>query len=464
MPLYRKRPKKSFLSQDAPTDEIISAFKFKQPSEIFQIEEIIPGKEAEKREQVGIKISETRNEDQKQTSHRTISKYPQEGILQEIVDNIDVISSLSDEINDMFSETHQEGNNMKTEFQGDGDENSKKKKSNNLRYSQAKDKKKELLNSTKGKEDRSSQRSMNRTPVKEAFKQFLLQKETKLDESLISSQSSDISLNDPIIRETYSQFIGKKDKFTRVNTPKGLTHYDKMKWLQEQRIVGVFVLCDKCDKTRYLEEIEDPTELPDKWYCEDNKDPLHNRCEIPEEKFPVHIQEDWIHNLYNAGSIVWARVCGYPWWPGMIDDDPNTESYYWLDDDIDTVPSWYHVTFFDQKQVSRAWLKPHEIMAFNKVNYNPNPDSLKFRCFKTRINFAIKQANEALGMSLRERLSVYSFLERFEKPIKKPKDVLKETKKKTLLKRGGEQEIKSRKKKPTSELKELESFEILFRL
>lgn len=116
----------------------------------------------------------------------------------------------------------------------------------------------------------SSQVSLNDPPVKEAFKNFLIKKKVVKEKNIISSQTSDISLNDPVIRDTYSQFMTKKEKFARVNTPKGLTHYDKMKWLQGQRNVGVYVHCDSCDKIRFLEEINDPTVLPDKWYCKDN--------------------------------------------------------------------------------------------------------------------------------------------------------------------------------------------------
>jgi hypothetical protein len=27
---------------------------------------------------------------------------------------------------------------------------------------------------------------------------------------------------------------------------------------------------------------------------------------------------------------VWGRLDGYPWWPALVDDDPDTEQYYWL--------------------------------------------------------------------------------------------------------------------------------------
>lgn len=34
-------------------------------------------------------------------------------------------------------------------------------------------------------------------------------------------------------------------------------------------------------------------------------------------------------NAYTAGSVVWGKVSGYPWWPAMIDDDPEISCFYW---------------------------------------------------------------------------------------------------------------------------------------
>lgn len=50
-------------------------------------------------------------------------------------------------------------------------------------------------------------------------------------------------------------------------------------------------------------------------------------------------EADMIYNQFTAGSLVWARVDGYPWWPAMVDDDPDLEQYYWLADDNMTVVS-----------------------------------------------------------------------------------------------------------------------------
>lgn len=54
-------------------------------------------------------------------------------------------------------------------------------------------------------------------------------------------------------------------------------------------------------------------------------------CSVREKGPSVQEDVDLIYNLYNCGSVVWGRVDGYPWWPAMVDDDPDTEQYYWLD-------------------------------------------------------------------------------------------------------------------------------------
>ena len=53
-------------------------------------------------------------------------------------------------------------------------------------------------------------------------------------------------------------------------------------------------------------------------------------CDIPESPKSQAIKIDLIENTYNAGSIVWAYIKGYPWWPGIINDCPDTCTYYKL--------------------------------------------------------------------------------------------------------------------------------------
>lgn len=71
----------------------------------------------------------------------------------------------------------------------------------------------------------------------------------------------------------------------------------------------------------------------------DNADPRYNSCQSEEQNVPAEEEEDMIYNSFTAGSVAWARVPGYPWWPAMVDDDPDLAQYYWLQEDFVTVVS-----------------------------------------------------------------------------------------------------------------------------
>lgn len=43
-------------------------------------------------------------------------------------------------------------------------------------------------------------------------------------------------------------------------------------------------------------------------------------------------EEDLIETKFTAGSVVWARVVGYPFWPAMVEDDPDYDQFYWCHD------------------------------------------------------------------------------------------------------------------------------------
>lgn len=53
-------------------------------------------------------------------------------------------------------------------------------------------------------------------------------------------------------------------------------------------------------------------------------------CFVPEVPNTKEVEEDLIENKYNAGSIVWGYVDGYPWWPAIVDDCSETLRFYEL--------------------------------------------------------------------------------------------------------------------------------------
>lgn len=55
-----------------------------------------------------------------------------------------------------------------------------------------------------------------------------------------------------------------------------------------------------------------------------------NDCSQPEEKIPRAQQRELIRNKYHAGSIVFAKIKGLPWWPAMVQDNPESLTYFIL--------------------------------------------------------------------------------------------------------------------------------------
>lgn len=61
-------------------------------------------------------------------------------------------------------------------------------------------------------------------------------------------------------------------------------------------------------------------------------DHTRNSCSYEEETISLSQQMELIENKYNAGSVVFAKVVGYPWWPAMVQDDPKYMTYFILED------------------------------------------------------------------------------------------------------------------------------------
>ncbi|KAG7307489.1 hypothetical protein JYU34_007688 [Plutella xylostella] len=202
----------------------------------------------------------------------------------------------------------------------------------------------------------------------------------------------------------------------------GLSHRQKMLWLQKRRGVGLWVLCDDCERWRYLADVLDRHELPNRWYCRFNPDKTMADCSIPESPLRVRDEEDLIHSEYSAGSVVWARLPGWPWWPAMVDDCPDTEQFYWLDGFSD-IPTYYNVVFFDAADATRAWITPENLKPFleNKKSFR----KLQKGKNKQRLQAAVSQADDAATLSVPKRLEKYSFIARYNGTIGTPKKISK---------------------------------------
>ena len=60
-------------------------------------------------------------------------------------------------------------------------------------------------------------------------------------------------------------------------------------------------------------------------------DVTYNDCSIPEESWSKEEEVSSVYTAYVPGSLVWAKVRGYPWWPGMVVQDPEIDKFFQLD-------------------------------------------------------------------------------------------------------------------------------------
>lgn len=105
---------------------------------------------------------------------------------------------------------------------------------------------------------------MNSLATGSVIKQESNDESSSLDVSLVSIYSEAAKSR----HEAYVEYI--KNIRKPFATPTFKTRREKLKWLQEQRNVGVYVNCDNCNKLRYLPDVKDPLDLAEKWYCSDN--------------------------------------------------------------------------------------------------------------------------------------------------------------------------------------------------
>lgn len=189
----------------------------------------------------------------------------------------------------------------------------------------------------------------------------------------------------------------------------------EMQELLETRIntvEGTWVQCDQpdCNKWRYLADVIDPSELPNKWYCSMNTDPKRNSCNAEEDSPP---EDELLDTKYFVGSIVWAKVNTYPWWPAMIDDDPDLGVYEWRDHGHG-LPTSYHVTFLDQK-VTRAWVRDRFCMPFRQAQNRDGPAGNKIPGYYRKLfDAAVGTAEIALKLPVAERIKNYCFLNNYQ--------------------------------------------------
>ena len=178
--------------------------------------------------------------------------------------------------------------------------------------------------------------------------------------------------------------------------------------LQKLRVAGTWAMCSitSCSKWRYLAEVLDPSEVVEEFTCRDCPDPRYDRCEAPEQEWDTDLAQHSVETRFTVGSLVWAKMDGFPAWPAMVDDDPNTGEFFWTErteDGWQQRPTSYHVIFFDEKVV-RNWIPCSRLTKFDLTKPNVPKNVLGSRLLK-----AFTRAVEAAGERLEVRREKYCF-------------------------------------------------------
>ncbi|XP_043932275.1 zinc finger CW-type PWWP domain protein 1 [Protopterus annectens] len=235
-----------------------------------------------------------------------------------------------------------------------------------------------------------------------------------MDKSCISSQNEEKTSQKKEITKADVEVSQQKMKYKKQANK--LTSTEERK-KQDGKYIA-WVQCSKkdCGKWRRLQDDEDPSVLPEDWTCSKSTDPQFRGCDKPEETWQEP-DDASVYAEFVPGSIVWAKLLGYPWWPGMVESDPNTGLYFLFRTQLDNRPAKYHVTFFDGS-VSRAWIPASMIANFNKLCLD-TIGSMRHgnKNYRTRISAAVKMAEMAQKIGLQERISKFGFCSRYNNCI-----------------------------------------------
>ncbi|KAJ7419014.1 histone-lysine N-methyltransferase NSD2 isoform X4 [Willisornis vidua] len=149
------------------------------------------------------------------------------------------------------------------------------------------------------------------------------------------------------------------------------------------------------------------------------------------------IKEEKVHLLkYNIGDLVWSKVSGFPWWPCMVSADPVLHSYTKLKGQKKSFRQ-YHVQFFGDAP-ERAWIFEKSLVPFKEKDQFEQlcqesarqaltkaekikmlkPVSGKLR---PQWEMGVKQASEAVGMTVEERKAKYTFIYVRDRPHLNPR-------------------------------------------
>ncbi|XP_071190367.1 zinc finger CW-type PWWP domain protein 1-like isoform X2 [Salvelinus alpinus] len=168
-------------------------------------------------------------------------------------------------------------------------------------------------------------------------------------------------------------------------------------WVQCSRSV--------CGKWRRVERHVDLAALPSDWTCIHDTGP--GLCEAAEDSWSEQ-ECDVINSSLVPGSLVWAQQIGYPWWPAIVERDPDTKTFCQFNRNTDLYPCRYHVTYLGEP-VSRAWVCRSKVRNYTELTEDAAITGKSLQRFKKKLREAVRIATQAQSIPLKRRLSRFGF-------------------------------------------------------
>ncbi|KAA3674975.1 uncharacterized protein DEA37_0013685, partial [Paragonimus westermani] len=171
---------------------------------------------------------------------------------------------------------------------------------------------------------------------------------------------------------------------------------------------GTWVECVLCNKWRFLDEVTDPSVLDDAWHCglqrryNEDVENARNPCDEPQAELDDDEVENrkYVLTKFTAGSLIWAKLDGYPEWPAMVDCDATGR---YAEYDQSTGEAFrYFVVFFDPKRVTRQCMRVTRIRKFTSAS-DTDLNSVPNR-YRKRFELAVAEAEKASGLSPQYRI------------------------------------------------------------
>uniref|UniRef100_A0A183SJQ1 PWWP domain-containing protein n=1 Tax=Schistocephalus solidus TaxID=70667 RepID=A0A183SJQ1_SCHSO len=140
-------------------------------------------------------------------------------------------------------------------------------------------------------------------------------------------------------------------------------------------IEGTWIECTRCKKWRFEPEVRDPSEIAENWRCCLQKKLAHLQpsveveeaaCAEPEDATAKFHDQSYLFNEFTAGSIVLAKMPGFPWWPAMVDLDASGK--YARFDPETHIATHYNVVFLDPCKSTTKLLPASSLCKFTQAD------------------------------------------------------------------------------------------------